>query len=681
MDDMTIPDVSESERQLLEAYRCGRWLDLGAGSDPAHSLGSAAESSRRIIRAEVLKAALLGAVAAEPGCAAAVQLRGAHISGPLDLTGINVSCAVAFEDCSFDHEIRFAESVTRSVRIIASQFPGFDGTRMRVDGIIDLSDCVISQVVMLDQAKITGQLSLRDMAVGSGSVAVSGNGLSVEGGVDCTKLVATGAVSMRGIQVTGSIDLTEARITSPGPAALMVGNAVIGGRLIGRGLQVDGELVLHDSRVTRIELAGAQLHNPAGTALSGGGLIVSGGLFCNLGFTAHGRVWLVGARIGANLALHKAELYNPGKMALILDRTTIGDCDGSDLRCQGQISLVFARIASGLSLTRAHLESGGEQSALVADGGMIEGTLRLDQMRVRGMVHMTTAHVGQRLVLTGARLENPAGIVLLLSGTEIAADMFCRDAEFLGGVRLTGARIRNHLDLDHVRLIYPGGHALDARGLQANELSLLPAEPIQGTVDLSNARIGILREDPTLWPERLNLDGLTYQVLNPPLTAGQRLRWLTRHPDGYAPQPYEQLAAYYIAIGQPAQARRIQYARERLHRRTGRPLARIWNLLQDVTVGYGYQPWRALLWLALLLAAGSALFTAAPPPPLQATAAPHFNAIIYTLDLLLPVVDLRQKNAFNPAGAEQWFSYFLTAAGWVLATTIAAGAARVLSRQ
>ena len=88
-----------------------------------------------------------------------------------------------------------------------------------------------------------------------------------------------------------------------------------------------------------------------------------------------------------------------------------------------------------------------------------------------------------------------------------------------------------------------------------------------------------------------------------------------------------------------------------------------------------------MLRLALLLATGSAIFTAAPPPPLQPGAAPHFNPVAYTLDLLLPVVDLGQKHAFNPAGAEQWLSYLLTAAGWVLATTIAAGAARVLSRR
>jgi hypothetical protein len=74
------------------------------------------------------------------------------------------------------------------------------------------------------------------------------------------------------------------------------------------------------------------------------------------------------------------------------------------------------------------------------------------------------------------------------------------------------------------------------------------------------------------------------------------------------------------------------------------------------------------------------VFSAAPPSALQSGAAPHFHGIIYTLDLMLPVVNFGQKYAFNPGGPEQWLSYFFVAAGWTLATTVAAGAARVLQR-
>jgi len=124
----------------------------------------------------------------------------------------------------------------------------------------------------------------------------------------------------------------------------------------------------------------------------------------------------------------------------------------------------------------------------------------------------------------------------------------------------------------------------------------------------------------------------------------------------------------------------VLYARERIQRQGKAPFYRAWSLLQDITVGYGYRPRRALAWLALLLTAGSIVFSVAPPPPLQADMAPHFNGVIYTVDLMLPVVNLGQKYAFNPGGAEQWLSYLLIAAGWTLATTVAAGAARILRR-
>jgi hypothetical protein len=250
----------------------------------------------------------------------------------------------------------------------------------------------------------------------------------------------------------------------------------------------------------------------------------------------------------------------------------------------------------------------------------------------------------------------------------------------VGSLRLAGTSAGGAITLKQVQLDCPSGIALDAPALQARELVLLPATPIQGAVDLSYAMIGVLRDDPGSWPGQVRLEGLAYQALDPQLPARQRLQWLARDPRGHQPQPYEQLAAHYNAIGQPAQARAVLYAREQVQRRERAPVYRIWSLLQDVTVGYGYRPRRALAWLALLLGTGSVVFSIAPPPPLQPGAVPHFNGIIYTLDLLLPVVNLGQKYSFNPSGAEQWLSYLLIAVGWTLATTVAAGAARILRR-
>jgi hypothetical protein len=63
------------------------------------------------------------------------------------------------------------------------------------------------------------------------------------------------------------------------------------------------------------------------------------------------------------------------------------------------------------------------------------------------------------------------------------------------------------------------------------------------------------------------------------------------------------------------------------------------------------------------------------------TDTPDFNPLVYTLDLLLPIVDFGQEHAFNPHGLQAWVAYGFIATGWVLATTIAAGATRVLRRE
>lgn len=679
---MTTADLSEAERLLWEAFPRSAWADLkGTGSGRGDLESAASWGPDRTIRADVIRELLLGATQAEPGFLPGARLRGARVTGRLDLTGASIPQSLNCEWCYFDEEITLAESSLRALRIVNSRFPALNCASMRADGIVSLQDCVVPRVVRLDRARIVGEVRLQGAAIGqdTSAVAVSADGLWVDGDVNCAGLTTRGAVSMQGLQITGSLDLTDAGIVHPGPRALAVGNASVGRRLIGRRLQVDGEFLMHDTTVTRVELTGAHLRNPGGRALSAGGLAVAGGMFCSGGFTAHGPVWLVGARLGANLSFARSTLTNPGEVALRLDRAAIGDFDGSGLACSGRISLTAVRVASDVNLERARIDGG--QRAVCADGAVIDGTLRLDEMRATGEVTLRTGRIGQRITLTRAELDNPAGTALALTRTEIASDLSCRDATLAGETRLEGAQIRGHVDLGGARLANPAGTALNAAAMQAGEFSLRPAAPVQGTVKLSHARVGVLRDDPSCWPGTLDLDGLTYSALEPQLPAQRRLRWLAQAGDGHALQPYEQLAAHYNGLGLPAEARRVLYARERLRRRTSTPLSRTWSFLQDITVAYGYQPWRALLWLTLLLTAGSIIFTLNPPPPVQAGAAPHFNAVMYTLDLLVPVIDLGQKHAFNPAGAEQWFAYLLTGAGWVLATTVAAGAARILSRR
>jgi hypothetical protein len=179
----------------------------------------------------------------------------------------------------------------------------------------------------------------------------------------------------------------------------------------------------------------------------------------------------------------------------------------------------------------------------------------------------------------------------------------------------------------------------------------------------------------------VRLSGLRYDELAPPLSPAVRVQWLRRDVDGYLPRNYETLAAMYRNAGDDPSARQVLLAKERARRAQLPWYGQAWSRLQELTVGYGYRPLRAAAWLLAFLAAGTLAFGLHHPPPLPGAPHPAFNPLIYTLDLLVPLVDLGQRDAYDPQGPQRWLAYLLIAVGWIFVTTIAAGIARVLRRQ
>ena len=88
-----------------------------------------------------------------------------------------------------------------------------------------------------------------------------------------------------------------------------------------------------------------------------------------------------------------------------------------------------------------------------------------------------------------------------------------------------------------------------------------------------------------------------------------------------------------------------------------------------------------LLEIVGVLAVGTLVFGLHHPPPLGGVPHPAFNPFVYALDLLIPLVDLGQRSAYDPQGPQRWLAYLMIAVGWVFVTTIAAGIARVLRPQ
>jgi hypothetical protein len=311
----------------------------------------------------------------------------------------------------------------------------------------------------------------------------------------------------------------------------------------------------------------------------------------------------------------------------------------------------------------------------------IEDELCATGLRTHGETRLSGATVAGSVDLQGAELRNPGGFVLNAEALEVGANVLGRRLTAHGRIDMRGARIPGRLDLLYSRLSNPGGTAMRASSCVIGEVWLRKGPPIEGMLNLRRSQIEHLNLEPEMLPDQVRLLDLTYTSLTPHVPPEQRLPMLERDEDTFDPHGYEQLTASYRRTGDDHAARMVQLAKQRHHRTTLPWYGRLWGHLQDATVGYGFRPMRALGWLLSLLAVGSVTFAVHAPPPLKADEAPHFNAVFYTLDLLLPVISFGQEPAFAPVGGQQWLSYVLVLAGWILATTVVAGVSRTVSRQ
>jgi hypothetical protein len=220
-----------------------------------------------------------------------------------------------------------------------------------------------------------------------------------------------------------------------------------------------------------------------------------------------------------------------------------------------------------------------------------------------------------------------------------------------------------------------------------------------GSVTFEGMRTDVWEDSEDCWPQcddalppgaSIELNGLTYQRLRGPLSGTKRLAWLLQQPEhdlareehavrkvgedsarlgqedrrdwGFKTQPWEHCAAVLYAMGYRRDARylyRMQQRFLRLHGRL-RIWERVYNGLIGMLVGHGYRPYHALQWAIMLLFLGWMVFefgyrhgqiTATETRNDAGTVeevAP-FNALLYSADVALPVVELGERDRWKMA--------------------------------
>ncbi|HWT90323.1 MAG TPA: hypothetical protein VN179_04340, partial [Solirubrobacterales bacterium] len=150
------------------------------------------------------------------------------------------------------------------------------------------------------------------------------------------------------------------------------------------------------------------------------------------------------------------------------------------------------------------------------------------------------------------------------------------------------------------------------------------------------------------------------------------------------PGVYDQLAELYRRRGREEKAIDVAIAKQRRRRsKLSRP-SRLWSWILDISVGYGYKSHRALGGLLALVIVGCTFFSFAYPADFRnlepRRGHSDFSALFFSIDAVLPIVNLGQEKYWSPTGFAATVYRVLVLGGWLLTTILVAALTGLLKR-
>lgn len=413
----------------------------------------------------------------------------------------------------------------------------------------------------------------------------------------------------------------------------------------------------------------------------------------------------------------------------------LGGINADALRCEGPVNmrhgfeaggpvrLIAAQLGVDLDCSSGRFEGAGG-TAILLDAAAVAGPFRLDEAHVEGEVSLTGAEIRGGLECHGSRLDNPRGDALVCNRAKLAS-VCLRDGFYAtGAVRIDNAQVLGSVNCsggsfdagaEERRPDGEGdagegaGVALSFNGSRVDgSLTLKGVTRIDGVLNLADLKAGRLSDDEDAWRAsrgELILDGFVYgRFANAPADAASRVEWL----DGqlpahlgpsFRPQPWEQLIGVLRSMGHPEEARLVAMEKQRRLRRGGKVVRGLRgpHLLYGALAGYGYRPLRLLVAIACVWLACAAAYQAAQGRDAAyfvtaSKAASPLEPLVYSADVLLPVVDFGQASDWKvalrredgsslPWGRTLRFIYWAEIAfGWIAGVLLASAAGTLIKK-
>jgi hypothetical protein len=388
-----------------------------------------------------------------------------------------------------------------------------------------------------------------------------------------------------------------------------------------------------------------------------------------------------GAEIGGSLDCTGIHIANraPGGAGIAIE-ASLAKIKGGVLlyyaECAGRTHLLNAEISGDLHLGRgrfANPTADGQGVAVDASCALIGGNALLHDLQAIGQVSLMSARISRQLVCSGSCFSNPVPAMHQPKGgrgsqLELAEFALQLQDVVVGDILFLGPPVN-----------FPDSQVV-----------------IEGSLSLFGAHARHYQDHHKSWPQptiktadgrelltQIDLEGFTYDRLTRSTPIAYRKVWLRRRaPDElgnrFTPHPFEQLTKVLRAMGQEEEARIVAQDKQDF-RRELKLAPPGWGLYRSC-VGYGYRPGRLVgmlfvMWLVcalyywqawredLFVPSQTEMFLAhdvarkcrppqgrwtTPECARQMVEYPAFNALIYSLDLMLPVLDLRQKHSWAP---------------------------------
>jgi hypothetical protein len=371
--------LKTAERSLLQACRIGE-IAVISEQRPQQA------TEENTVRAGFLRFLLLGGDLSTPVHERGVRLKGAWIAGELELENTAKVSAIYCVACTFTEPLILLRStLVGGLFLMGSAVPGIQG-----DGLVT-----------------TGDVFLRD------------------------GFQATGEVRLLGAQIGGNLDCDAGLFDGKEGNSLSADRAVINGSIFLRdGFQATGTVRLLGAHIGGyLECGKGQFNGKEGHALVADSADIKGSVFLDNRFQAIGEVRLQGAQIDGNLECSNGQFDGNNGDALSVDRALIkGDVFLHDeFEAVGEVRLLSAQIGGGLYCSKGQF-NGKDGKALSADGVVIKGNIFLSEgFHARGEVRLLGAQIGGDVNCSNGQFDGKDGDALCADGMRVRGGFLFRD--------------------------------------------------------------------------------------------------------------------------------------------------------------------------------------------------------------------------------------------------------------